>query len=250
MIGALVGLPNKQKAHRSLFKNILNLNKHLRPHLHIVDGLIAMEGNGPSSGTPLNIGVILIGTDPYLVDLACARIAGFDYRAVAYLKIALDTGIIGEFYLKYLDSFVPESAIRKLRKPDVNWLVRFINSPKRQHYFVKIRLAPGLNRLFSTRLAGKLLNISGLRQDVFIKEDALCNRLSLIEQECANCMKCADYCPMMLSLPQELKENNSRCIGCLYCFLVCPRKAIKAEGELGFICEQIKRYDKITRSIT
>ncbi|MBL7151979.1 MAG: DUF362 domain-containing protein [Candidatus Omnitrophica bacterium] len=249
MLGALVGLPNKQKAHRSLFKNILNLNKHVRPHLHIVDGLIAMEGNGPSSGTPLNLGVILIGTDPYLVDLACARIAGFDYRDIPYLKIALDAGIINESYLKYSESFVPEPVIRKLRKPNVNWLVRFINKPGWQHYFVKIRLAPGFNRLFSTKLAGKLLNISGLRQDVFIKEDAGDNRISLIEQECDNCMKCADYCPMALSLPQQLKERDDRCIGCLYCFLVCPQKAIKVEGKLGYLSEQIKRYDKFRGSL-
>ncbi len=249
MMGTLVGLANKQKAHRCLFKNILNINKHVKPHLHIVDGLIAMEGNGPSSGTPLNLGVILIGTDPYLVDLACARIAGFDYLDIPYLRIALDTGIIDDSYIKFIDSFVAASVIRKLQKPNVNWLVKFINNPNWQHYFVKIRLAPGFNRLFSTKLIGKLLNITGLRQDVFIKEDAGYNKIFFIDEECSNCAKCADYCPMGLLLPQELKENNGRCIGCLYCFLVCPKRAIKVEGELGYLSEQIKRYDKITRSI-
>lgn len=249
MMGTLVGLASKQKAHRSLFKNILNLNKYIKPNLHIVDGLIAMEGNGPSSGIPFNLGIILIGTDPYLVDLACARLAGFDYRDIPYLKIALDTGIVDESYVKFIDSFVPESAIRKLQRPNVNWLVKFINNPNWQHYFVKIRLAPGFNRLFSTKLIGKLLNITGLRQDVFIKEDAGYNKISVIDEECNDCKKCLDYCPMGLLLPQELKKNNDRCIGCLYCFLVCPKHAIKVEGELGFLLEQLKRYDEITRSI-
>ena len=42
----------QKKTHKSLAKNILNINKKIRPHLHIVDGLISMEGLGPTRGTP------------------------------------------------------------------------------------------------------------------------------------------------------------------------------------------------------
>jgi uncharacterized protein (DUF362 family)/Pyruvate/2-oxoacid:ferredoxin oxidoreductase delta subunit len=250
MVGVLVGLNNKQKAHRSLAKNILNINKYVRPHLHIVDGLIAMEGNGPSSGVPINFGAILIGTDPYLIDLLCARITGFDYQEIPYLKIAKEEGLIDESYVKFVNNFVSGPMIKVLRKPKVNSMVKFINNPRRQHYFVKIRLAPGFSRIFSTKLAGKLLNITGLRQDVFIKKDAGYDKIYVVEEECDNCNRCAQYCPMGLSLPQQLKEDSDRCIGCLYCFLVCPKKAIKIEGELGFLGEQIRCYDQITRSIT
>lgn len=250
MMGVLVGLTNKQKAHQSLYKNILNLNKYIKPHLHIIDGLIAMEGNGPSSGTPVNLGVVLIGTDPYLLDMACARLAGFNFLDIPYLKIARDMGIIDRSYINFINSFVPQSRIKKLRKPRVNRLVRFINGPKRQRYFIKIRLAPGINRLFSLKAVGALLNATGLRQDVFIKTESGLKGIFLDPALCDDCKKCRDYCPTGLLLPEGLKEDNGRCIGCLYCFLVCPRNAIKLKGDPGFLCEQIKRYGKITRRIT
>ncbi|MDD4979708.1 MAG: DUF362 domain-containing protein [Candidatus Omnitrophica bacterium] len=250
MMGVLVGLSNKQKAHRSLAENILNINKYAKPHLHIIDGLIAMEGNGPSSGTPLNLGIIVLGTDPYLLDLFCARIAGFDYREIPYLRVAKERGIINKSYTDFIDAFVSESMLRRLRKPKVNAIVRFINNPKRQHYFIKVRLAPGLNRLFSTKLVGKLLNISGLRQDVFARAESNFHKIDIDYTRCDNCKKCADYCPMGLALPQQLNSADNRCIGCLYCFLVCPQKAIKIEGQIGFLSQQLKQYDKITRSIT
>lgn len=250
MMGVLVGLSNKQKAHRSLAENILNINKYVKPHLHIIDGLIAMEGNGPSSGIPLNLGIIVLGIDPYLLDLFCARMAGFNYQEIPYLRVARDRGIINESYVDFIDAFVSESMVRRLRKPKVNAIVRFVNNPKRQHYFIKARLAPGLNRLFSTKLVGKLLNISGLRQDVFAKSEPDFHKIDIDYTRCDGCKKCADYCPMGLALPQQLSGIDNRCIGCLYCFLVCPRKAIRIEGRLGFLSEQIKRYGNITRSVT
>ncbi|MBI2447686.1 MAG: DUF362 domain-containing protein, partial [Candidatus Omnitrophica bacterium] len=69
MMGCLVGQENKKKTHKSLAENILNINNRVKPHLHIVDGLIAMEGLGPTRGTPVNTGLIIVGQDPYLIDL-------------------------------------------------------------------------------------------------------------------------------------------------------------------------------------
>lgn len=249
MMGTLVGLPNKQKTHRSLYRNILNLNKHVKPHLHIVDSLIAMEGTGPSSGTPLNLGFILIGTNPYLVDLACVRLAGFDYAEIPYLKIAKELNLINDAHIKFVDTAIPGAMIKRLRRPKENALVRFINNQKWQHYFIKIRLAPGVNRIFSTKFIGKILNLSGLRQDVFVKGETLNKKIYLDNRKCRHCGKCLEYCPLGLVLPEALGDAKSNCIGCLYCFLVCPENALKIEGNPGFLCEQIKRYDNITRSI-
>ncbi len=44
LIGILIGQPNKAKTHASLHENILRLNDNIHADLHIVDGLIAMEG--------------------------------------------------------------------------------------------------------------------------------------------------------------------------------------------------------------
>ncbi len=92
LMGCLIGQDNKKKTHKDLAKNILNINDTLKPNLHIVDGIIAMEGLGPTRGTPLKTGVLIAGTDPYLIDLVCAKIAEFDYRKVRTLKAAEELG--------------------------------------------------------------------------------------------------------------------------------------------------------------
>ncbi|MCE9634336.1 MAG: DUF362 domain-containing protein [Planctomycetes bacterium] len=57
-----------------------------RPWLNIVDAIVCGENDGPIRPDPLAAGVILVGTDSAMVDLACARMAGFD---VASLPIVL-----------------------------------------------------------------------------------------------------------------------------------------------------------------
>lgn len=49
-------------------KMLADLNCLVRPVLHIMDGVVAMEGNGPQSGTPVPMNVILASTDPVALD--------------------------------------------------------------------------------------------------------------------------------------------------------------------------------------
>jgi len=56
----------------------------------IVDGIIGGEGDGPLNPTPKREGMVLAGTNPVAVDLACARIMGFDYKRLPMLIQALD----------------------------------------------------------------------------------------------------------------------------------------------------------------
>jgi uncharacterized protein (DUF362 family) len=56
----------------------------------VVDGVVAMEGNGPVAGIRKEIGMLLAGTNPVAVDLACARLMGFDYRKLPILHRALE----------------------------------------------------------------------------------------------------------------------------------------------------------------
>jgi hypothetical protein len=37
-----------------------------------------MQGLGPTRGTPVCMDTLVVGTDPYLIDLVCARLAEFD----------------------------------------------------------------------------------------------------------------------------------------------------------------------------
>jgi uncharacterized protein (DUF362 family)/ferredoxin len=251
LMGCLVGQENKKKTHKSLSANILNINKYVKPHLHIVDAIFSMEGLGPTRGTPLKTGMVFVGTDPYLVDLMCAKFATFDYRKVRTLAEAESRGIIDAGYHDFAGNYKFENVFH-FKPPKAGLIASFIHSPKRQKYFLAIRNTPLFNYVCSTKIGGKLLFISGLRQDVFIDEDTECDALVLDMEKCTNCGKCVEYCPIGLELPAALSEaggKDDRCIHCVYCFCVCPESAIKFHGKLGFMEEQIKQYDEIIKRI-
>ncbi len=249
LMGCLVGQENKKKVHQSLARNIVNINRALKPHLHIVDGLISMEGLGPTRGTPVNTGFIMVGTDPYLIDLACAKAARFDYRNVRTLSYAEEAGLLTNEHKAYVDSLDVEGIARTFKKPVANPLAAFVHSPKRQKYFLAVRNTRFFTYLASTRAFGYLLFRSGLRQDNFIPSEMQFEGFRFHADKCrTGCTRCKDYCPIGLDLPAGLTDKN--CIACQYCFLVCPTRAIEFRGTLGFLADQLKQYDAITRKVT
>ena len=251
LMGCLVGQTNKKKTHKSLARNILHINENIKPNLHIVDGLIAMEGLGPTRGKPKKMGIIILGTNPCLIDLLCAKIANFDHRLITTLKLAEDKGIITKDYHEFIQSQDITGLIKEFEKPKANFFASFIHSPKRQKYFLAVRNTRFFSYLASTQLFGKLLFLSGLRQDNFIKEEMSFEGLTFHIGRCIKgCTKCTDYCPVGLKLPDEFENKYNNCIGCLYCFLVCPAKAVEFKGKLGFMAEQLRQYDDIIREIT
>ena len=60
-----------------------------RRYFSLVDGIVAGEGNGPMGCDARPAGVIVAGTDPLAVDLACTRLIGFDYRKLPVFAQAL-----------------------------------------------------------------------------------------------------------------------------------------------------------------
>jgi uncharacterized protein (DUF362 family)/ferredoxin len=249
LMGCLVGQPNKKKTHEDLAGNILNINKAVKPHLHIVDGLIAMEGLGPTRGTPVRMDLVLVGTDPYLIDLVCAKLADFDYRKVRTLARAEEQKLLTPEHHKFADSLDLQELRRSFKPPTAGPLATFIHSPKRQKYFLKIRNTKFFTYLASTRWFGHLLFLTGLRQDVFLFEEMNCDGLSLNESSCDQCGFCKGVCPLGFGLPDHLKKTDRKCIHCLYCYSVCPRHAIQFKGQFGFFKEQLKQYDHLIRGL-
>ncbi len=249
LMGCLIGQENKKKVHDNLAENILRLNRYVRPHLHIVDGLIAMEGLGPTRGTPLRMDMIIAGTDPYLIDLACARLAMFDYRRVRTLSLAEKKGLITPDHHYFLDHIDITDFQKPFAPPDAGLLATYIHDPKRQKFFLKIRNTSFFSYLASTDWFGDLLFRTGLRQDVFLKKEMDCQGLSCDENQCDSCGVCSDVCPMGLDLPHYLNKIDENCIFCLYCYSACPRRAIVFRGDFGFFHEQIKQYGAIIRQM-
>jgi len=244
LIGCLVGL-EKQKAHDHLARNILKLNEVIKPDLNIVDGLIVMEGNGPSAGDPAYLGMVVAGSSSYAVDAVCAILLGWDPHEIPYLKLAEELGYLERDYLKSL--VLPCSVPGSYRKPKNSLLVSFTYHPRVRRHITRFRLSPLGGKIFSGKIVSDVLLNLGLRQDIFISEDGNVKRVHLNKQACNRCLVCFEYCPMGLDLPDELGTGSERCILCLYCYLVCPSEAIRFDGEEGFLRRQMERYGKLTR---
>src|SRR6266566_3591822 len=61
-------------------------HKQRRGYFAVVDGITAMEGNGPLRGVPKPCGLILAGNDPLAVDVVSAGLMGFDWQRIRMLK--------------------------------------------------------------------------------------------------------------------------------------------------------------------
>ncbi len=65
---------------------IVDLNEMVKPRLHIIDAVTGMEGDGPTSGNPRKIGVILAGTNAFALDMILCRLMSVDPAEVRFLQ--------------------------------------------------------------------------------------------------------------------------------------------------------------------
>jgi len=91
------GRNEKTFMHSGGFKNI-NFNiflvaQHVRPRLAVIDGLVGMEGNGPTLGTAVEHGIALAGTDMIAVDRVAVELMGIHFNDVGYLTYCADAGM-------------------------------------------------------------------------------------------------------------------------------------------------------------
>ncbi|MGZ5298753.1 MAG: DUF362 domain-containing protein [Actinomycetota bacterium] len=86
--GRVYGWPKNALHWAGLEQSILDVAAAVRPDYAIVDGIVGMEGNGPISGTPVAVNVLVFGDDPVATDVIGARVMGFDPEKVGYLAEA------------------------------------------------------------------------------------------------------------------------------------------------------------------
>ena len=92
--GAVYGWPKNKLHYIGISESVAALNRKFRNTFAIVDGIVAMEGNGPIQGTPKPVGVLVMGRDLVAVDATCCRIMGIDPEKIDYLRMAADLGHI------------------------------------------------------------------------------------------------------------------------------------------------------------
>lgn len=104
----------KERYHPYLEEVLNTLDELVRPDLCIVDGRMAMEGNGPVDGEPIKTNAFIIGNSSIAVDTVCAQLMGFDPKNVPYLRYAYNMrkydyrniSVIGDD-MKFKFSFIP-----------------------------------------------------------------------------------------------------------------------------------------------
>ncbi len=86
--GSVYGWPKNLLHFKGIEPSIVDLAATIRPALSIVDGIVAMEGDGPIMGRPRPLGLLAMGTDLPAVDATCARLIGLDPDKMQYLQLA------------------------------------------------------------------------------------------------------------------------------------------------------------------
>lgn len=86
--GRVYGWPKNVLHWQGLDASIIDVAAAVRPAYAIVDGIVAMEGDGPIRGTPTPMGVLVFGDDPVATDTVGARLMGLDPERLVYLAEA------------------------------------------------------------------------------------------------------------------------------------------------------------------
>lgn len=168
---------------------IARIGHTLRPAFNILDGVLAMEGQGPGmKGSPRELGVVLAGTDPFAVDRVVCSMLGLEAEQVPILKAAQDMGFSAPEV--DIDGQLPQ--IRDFHFPRETSLVF---GPKFLHGFVRRR----------------------------VLQRPVCN-----PTVCRMCGECWKICPASAITPEEkpLHFDYDRCIRCYCCIEVCPFAAL------------------------
>lgn len=186
---------------------ILDLNAYFKPQLYLVDAVFAMEGNGPTAGTPRKMGALLAGKNCHALDLICAKLIGLDPMTVPTLRVAANAGLIGES----AEDIAVSGEVEPYILPDFE------------------RIEHGRGMQFETVLPGKL----GAAFSNFARA-ALRASPRLQKNECIGCCLCANVCPAKAIAMQDKKPriDKKQCIRCFCCQEFCPKGAMRVHRPL------------------
>ena len=182
------------------FANMLiDLNEYLKPTISIVDGVVAMEGNGPTAGTPKHVGLILASKNQYKLDYVCAHIIGLEMSNVPTLEESYKRNLIP----KDVHDISCNLNIEDLKIKDFD--LRKIHT--------QIPLADESTLL--GRFAKKVLK----------------SKPNVDATKCIGCEKCKNVCPAKAIEMKNKKPiiDRKKCITCFCCQEFCPVGAMQVK---------------------
>lgn len=188
---------HKKYSKKNDFSNILaDIYQEARPCLNIIDGIIAMEGDGPATAGKLrNLGLLFAGPDAVAVDSVLAKIMGLEPLDILSNKAAASRGLgVADFdYIEILGErlagVIPEHFLLSSGS-----MIDKIPAPIKDLAKIFIRFYPVVKHA-----------------------------------NCENCGACIEVCPEKLISRKRgrITIDYSRCFSCFCCQESCPAKAIE-----------------------
>lgn len=90
--GSVYGWPKNLFHIKGLDKSIADLYLSIKPHFTIIDGVVAMAGNGPLHGEAFPLGVVIMAENFAAADATCAELIGLDPAKIGFLKRLSERG--------------------------------------------------------------------------------------------------------------------------------------------------------------
>lgn len=189
---------------RDSFSDFLaGLLKAARPGFCLMDGILGMEGPGPSNGRPRAVGLVLGSRDCAALDLAMCQTIGYEASRMPLLRALARRGLLPE----------------KIVYPDL--------TPEEAAPLGFERIAPaaeaGASRLSLLPFQPRRSVLRRQRREAAPVFDPVL---------CVRCLRCVRICPAGALAPGEgrILLDLSRCIRCYCCQEVCPVGAVAVPG--------------------
>ena len=180
---------------------LVDIYQKTHPALTIIDGITAMEGDGPgTSGKLRQSNLILASSDGVALDAALAKIMGLKPEDIPTNKIAYDRGL-GEINFNKIE----------------------IKGEKIEDVTGKPFLLPSSS--MAKKIPQPIINLI----KALIKYRPYC-----VHKKCIRCGACVKACPSKIIRfeDQRITFDYSGCIACFCCQEVCPKAAIKVRKSL------------------
>jgi Pyruvate/2-oxoacid:ferredoxin oxidoreductase delta subunit len=185
---------------------LVDLNLFLKPRLFIMDGIMAMEGEGPSGGDPVPMKVLLFSTDSVALDTAFCRMIDLNPSFVP-------TNVLGESF-----------GLGTMREDNTEYRgddIALFHNPA-----YRVKRIP-VEEDITFRVLRPIRN-------------QLVPRPVIESKSCLRCGICVEACPVVgkaLDFTDSSKKNPPRydytaCIRCYCCQEMCPHKAISIKTPL------------------
>jgi len=176
---------------RMLFASaLIDIHTIVSPHLTVLDGILGMDGDGPSNGRPRNLGVAAMSRSAFVLDDAVEKLVQPGYP-LPITALAREHGLIKSYETVTYGAPV----IKDFRMPGTMATDWGIPQP-----------------------------IKTLLKNAFVKKP------KIISAACKRCAVCVKVCPAgaLSTRPDEPPVfDYKKCIRCYCCQEMCPEGAIK-----------------------